>query len=53
MEYPPRSGQFRSFPEVDRTAWLGVAEAWDKILRSQLPLLERLERLLAQPQIRS
>ena len=46
MEWPPRSGRMRSFPEVDRAGWFGKEEAERKILRGQLPLLEALwERL--------
>ena len=47
-EYPPRSGNMRSFPEVDRAAWFSMSAAEAKILPSQGPLLEALERLLAQ-----
>jgi predicted NUDIX family NTP pyrophosphohydrolase len=43
MEWPPKSGQFQSFPEVDRAAWFTPAEARAKILPSQLPLLDALE----------
>jgi predicted NUDIX family NTP pyrophosphohydrolase len=46
MEYPPRSGQIRSFPEVDRAGWFPLAQAREKILKSQQPLLDQLERLL-------
>lgn len=42
MEWPPRSGQVQSFPEVDRAAWMTVAEARRKLLPSLLPFLERL-----------
>ena len=45
MEWPPRSGRMRDFPEVDRGAWFGLAEAREKLLASQLPLLDALERL--------
>ena len=46
MEWPPRSGKFREFPELDRVAWFGLAEASDKIVKGQLAFLERLaERL--------
>ncbi|HEV2080098.1 MAG TPA: NUDIX domain-containing protein [Allosphingosinicella sp.] len=45
LEWPPRSGQFQSFPEVDRAEWFALEEARRKILASQLPLLEALERL--------
>jgi predicted NUDIX family NTP pyrophosphohydrolase len=27
MEWPPRSGRMQEFPEVDRCAWFGLAEA--------------------------
>jgi predicted NUDIX family NTP pyrophosphohydrolase len=46
MEWPPRSGKFRSFPEVDRGAWFALAEAKERILPSQRPLLEQVEALL-------
>ena len=44
MEWPPRSGQLQAFPEVDRAAWFTLAEARAKILPSQLPLIDALER---------
>jgi predicted NUDIX family NTP pyrophosphohydrolase len=46
MEWPPRSGEHRSFPEVDKAAWFSLAEARTKLLAGQLPLLERLESSL-------
>jgi len=49
MEYPPRSGQLQSFPEVDAAAWFTLAEAQEKILPSQRPILEALERLDQSP----
>ena len=42
MEWPPRSGTLREFPELDRVAWLRLADAREKIGRGQLPLLDRL-----------
>jgi predicted NUDIX family NTP pyrophosphohydrolase len=42
LEWPPRSGNRQSFPEVDRAAWLGEAEAREKILAAQQPFLDRL-----------
>lgn len=44
MEWPPRSGRSREFPEVDRAAWFEMAEARRKILKGQVPLLEQLQR---------
>ncbi|HEY0133698.1 MAG TPA: NUDIX domain-containing protein [Nannocystis sp.] len=47
MEWPPRSGKYASFPEVDRAAFFTIAAARDKINPAQLALLEELDRLLA------
>jgi predicted NUDIX family NTP pyrophosphohydrolase len=46
MEWPPRSGRRTSFPEIDRVAWFGPAEARAHIKTTQIPLLERLEAAL-------
>jgi predicted NUDIX family NTP pyrophosphohydrolase len=46
MEWPPKSGQLREFPEVDRAAWFTLDEARAKIQPGQLPLLDRLAELL-------
>ena len=42
LEWPPRSGKLRSFPEVDRVAWFGLQEAETKILAAQWTFVERL-----------
>jgi predicted NUDIX family NTP pyrophosphohydrolase len=42
MEWPPRSGKMAEFPEVDRAAWVTLAEARTKLNPAQLPLLEEL-----------
>jgi predicted NUDIX family NTP pyrophosphohydrolase len=42
MEWPPRSGNEREFPEVDRAEWLGMDEAREKILPAQATFLDRL-----------
>ncbi len=47
MEWPPKSGTIRSFPEVDRARWFTLREARDKMLESQKPLLDFLETALA------
>ncbi|GBC87363.1 hypothetical protein HRbin12_01368 [bacterium HR12] len=46
MEWPPRSGRLRRFPEVDRAGWFGLAEARRKLLPAQVPFLDRLVELL-------
>lgn len=45
MEWPLHSGQWKSFPEADRAAWFPLLQARQKILKSQLPLLDQLEGL--------
>jgi len=45
VEWPPRSGRFQAYPEVDRAAWFPLGEAREKILPSQLPILDAFERL--------
>jgi predicted NUDIX family NTP pyrophosphohydrolase len=45
LEWPPRSGVMREFPEVDRAEWFELAVAREKILPAQVPLLDRLQVL--------
>jgi predicted NUDIX family NTP pyrophosphohydrolase len=47
LEWPPRSGRMQSFPEVDRAAWFGFVEARTKLHKGQVPLIDRLEAILA------
>ena len=49
IEWPPRSGTRKSFPEIDRVAWFGMEEARAKILAYQRPFLDELEEVLAKP----
>ena len=41
LEWPPQSGQICKFPEVDRAAFFGLAEAKLKINPAQIPFLEQ------------
>lgn len=43
LEWPPRSGHVRSFPEVDRAAWFDLDQARRMILKGQRPFLDRLD----------
>ena len=47
IEWPPRSGQVKEFPEVDRAGWFSLAEARVKLLEAQAELIDRLEAVLA------
>jgi predicted NUDIX family NTP pyrophosphohydrolase len=42
LEWPPRSGERREFPEVDRAEWFEPAEARRRILPTQAELIDRL-----------
>lgn len=42
MEWPPRSGVQREFPEVDRAGWFALDEAREKLNLAQAELLDRL-----------
>jgi predicted NUDIX family NTP pyrophosphohydrolase len=43
MEWPPRSGRIRTFPEIDRVEWFDLPTARAKVKAAQIPLLDRLE----------
>ena len=49
LEWPRGSGRVREFPEIDRAAWFGLADARRAVVRGQLPFLERLADLLEPP----
>ena len=42
LEWPPKSGQKKKFPEVDRTEWFNPTEARQKILAGQAEFIDRL-----------
>jgi predicted NUDIX family NTP pyrophosphohydrolase len=46
IEYPPESGSFRAFPEVDEARWFTLDQARAKILKSQAPIIDALEAIL-------
>lgn len=45
LEWPPRSGRQKEFPEADRAGWFSLTQAREKILEGQRELLAQLERL--------
>lgn len=48
VEWPPRSGQFREFPEVDRAEWFPPPIAREMVNPAQIELIDRLEAALEQ-----
>jgi len=48
IEWPPKSGKMKSFPEIDKAAWFNLSEAAAKINTGQLPLIKELENKLKQ-----
>jgi predicted NUDIX family NTP pyrophosphohydrolase len=47
LEWPPKSGKMRDFPEVDRAAWFTLEDASVKLIPGQTPLLHRLAEKLS------
>jgi predicted NUDIX family NTP pyrophosphohydrolase len=46
VEWPPRSGRLQRHPEVAEARWLSMSEARERMLPSQLPLLDALQAKL-------
>ncbi len=42
MEWPPKSGQTREFPEIDRVEWFDLDRARSVIVKAQAAFLDRL-----------
>jgi predicted NUDIX family NTP pyrophosphohydrolase len=47
LEWPPRSGNMREFPEVDKAGWFTLDEARVKLHTGQVALIDQLEELLS------
>ncbi|GLR47157.1 NUDIX domain-containing protein [Sphingomonas astaxanthinifaciens] len=47
LEWPPRSGRMRRYPELDQVEWMTLDEADRRILKSQQPVLDSLRTMLA------
>ena len=46
LEWPPKSGKMREFPEVDRAEWFSIGAAREKILKGQANFLDQRVSLL-------
>jgi len=47
MEWPPKSGQQKQFPEIDRAEFFDLATARRKIKSGQVGLIDELEMILS------
>jgi predicted NUDIX family NTP pyrophosphohydrolase len=45
-EWPPHSGEYREFPEIDKVAFFNTDDAKKKIKAAQIPFIERLQEML-------
>lgn len=52
MEWPPKSGKKKLFPEIDKAAWFDTEEAKDKIIADQVPFIIELENTLNKAAVR-
>lgn len=52
MEWPPRSGELRRYPEVDEAQWMNLEQARRMMLPSQLPILDALEAKLQSDEVK-
>jgi predicted NUDIX family NTP pyrophosphohydrolase len=48
LEWPPKSGLMKSFPEIDRAAWFALDEARVRMLPGQRAFLEQLQAMVRQ-----
>lgn len=42
IEWPPKSGKINEFPEIDQLTWFNIKNAKEKIIPSQIQLIEDL-----------
>jgi predicted NUDIX family NTP pyrophosphohydrolase len=46
IEWPPDTGQMRSFPELERGAWFSLNDAIARVVKSQIAVIEALAELV-------
>lgn len=45
LEWPPKSGRYQEFPEIDRAEWFDVESARRKLVAGQVPFIDLLVAL--------
>ncbi len=53
MEWPPKSGKFREFPEIDRADFFTVQAAEKKMHSAEFEFVRRLEKIIRETKNRS
>lgn len=48
MEWPPKSGSKKSFPEIDKAEWFSFKDAKEKIIYGQTGFIDQLEKMLSE-----
>ncbi len=46
LEWPPKSGLLKTFPEMDKADWFTIEEAFQKVVKNQVVFLQTLEEVL-------
>lgn len=46
MEWPPKSGEYQEFPEIDKAGWFTIDLAKEKLHKGQIELINRLLKKL-------
>lgn len=48
IEWPPKSGSYKKFPEVDKAAWMNFEKASIMLHEDQLPFLKKAQEIMAE-----
>ncbi len=46
LEWPPKSGEYKEFPESDRGDWFPLKAAEEKLIKGQRPIIHSLAEML-------
>ena len=50
IEWPPKSGKMKTFPEIDKAGWFYLHEAKKKIIEAQSTFMDELKNILLKDQ---
>ncbi|HEY2347699.1 MAG TPA: NUDIX domain-containing protein [Puia sp.] len=52
LEWPPKSGNIKAFPEIDKAEWFTLEEGKIKINKGQIPFIDELSSFLITQQLK-